>query len=64
MIPWGETTAIATAYGGGSEYATVSRFLSDGAGGVFVAVHCYDRNHLPVDTRFTLTYLTSQIALR
>jgi len=62
LAPWDRTTAVATAYGGASEYCTVSYWAGDGSSGITagtnVHVQCFSDRGDPVDTRFTLLYLT------
>jgi hypothetical protein len=54
------TTASATAYGSGSEYCTIDHWSSDGSGGTYVFVKCFNQQGNSVNTRFTLLYLTDE----
>jgi hypothetical protein len=59
------TTAKVTAFGTGSEYCSIDGWAWDGVGapsipGTHVFVKCFKANRLPVDTRFTLLYLTDE----
>jgi hypothetical protein len=55
------STALVTAYGVGRECCTIASWSSDGSNGTVVSVRCYDTSGNPVDTTFTLTYLTDDI---
>jgi hypothetical protein len=60
LKPSNRTTAQVTAYGSTGEYCTVNSWDSDGRGGTNVNVRCFNNLGSPVDTKFTLTYLTDQ----
>lgn len=56
-----KTTALVTAIGRRGEYCTLGGWW--GAGGTDVFVNCYNAAGEPVDSRFTLTYLTDDTVL-
>jgi len=60
LKPADKTTALVTAYGPNSEFCTVAGWGSDGVGGTIAYVNCFTSNRDPVDTRFTLLYLTDE----
>ena len=58
LAAFNSTTAQVTAYGTNSEHCAVTRWISDGSGGTYVYVNCYTAVGNPVNSRFTLLYLT------
>jgi hypothetical protein len=58
LAPVNRTTTQVTASGSGSEYCTVKSWSSDGRGGTYVFVKCFNAAGIAVNTRFTLLYLT------
>lgn len=54
------TTAQITAYGSSSEYCTIANWNGRSGDYTSVNVNCFDYSGEPVDTRFTLTYLTDE----
>ena len=59
LKPSNRTTTQVTAYGSNSEYCTVNGWGGDGSNGTYAYVDCYTYLGNPVNTRFTLTYLTN-----
>ncbi|MEM1392183.1 MAG: hypothetical protein AAF757_05935 [Cyanobacteria bacterium P01_D01_bin.116] len=58
LAPANKTTTQVTAYGSNSDYCNVRSWVSDGSGGTNANVRCFNSAGQPVNTRFTLTYLT------
>lgn len=62
VAPNQSSTVQVTAYGTGTEYASVDQWVSDGCGGTDVVVETWDTTGAPADARFTLRYLTNRPA--
>jgi hypothetical protein len=58
LAPANKTTTQVTAYGSNSNYCNVRSWVSDGSGGTNANVKCFNSVGQPVNSRFTLTYLT------
>lgn len=58
LAPSNSTTALVTAYGSSSDYCTIQGWGSDGNSGTNITVRCFNSTGTPVDTQFTLLYLT------
>lgn len=63
VVHLGSTHAQVTAYGSGSEYASISHWAVNGSGRTYVRVNTFSGAGAPVDTRFSLSYLTDRPAL-
>jgi pimeloyl-ACP methyl ester carboxylesterase len=63
LAPSNSSTALAVAYGSGSEYCTVQSWTGDGRGGTNTTVKCYSGSGAPADTQFTLVYLTDDLVI-
>ncbi|MFN3242820.1 MAG: hypothetical protein ACE37K_15070 [Planctomycetota bacterium] len=62
LAAFDSSTVQVTAYGGGSEYASVSGWAGNGSGGTQVTVRCYDAAGAPADEAFTMLYLSDDRA--
>ena len=62
VAPSASSIALATAYGVTSSYASVQVWGSNGNGGSIVYVNTYTAAGVPVDSQFTLLYLTNRPA--
>jgi len=58
LAPLNSTTALVTAYGDNSDYCSVAGWYSDGSGGTYLNITCFNTTATPIDTRFTILYLT------
>jgi hypothetical protein len=64
VAPFGSSIAQVTAYGSGSQHASISNWSTNGCGGTFVTVRTYDPSGAAVDTLFDLLYLTNRPAAK
>jgi hypothetical protein len=62
VVSLNSTHAQVTAYGSGSEYATIDAWAVNGNGTTLVRVRTFNAAGAPVDTRFSLSYLTNRPA--
>ncbi|MEM7133909.1 MAG: hypothetical protein AAF702_46875 [Chloroflexota bacterium] len=60
LKPSNSSTAQVTAYGTGSEYCTIASWNGRAGDYTSVNVKCYGSSGQPVNTQFTLTYLTDE----
>jgi pimeloyl-ACP methyl ester carboxylesterase len=63
LAPSNSSAALAVAYGSGSEYCTVQGWSGDGGDGTNATVQCFSSSGTPIDTQFTLVYLTDDLVL-
>lgn len=63
VAPLDSSIALVTAYGSSSNYASIQYWAPTGAGGTDVQVNTYTAAGAPIDSQFTLFYLTNRSAI-